>query len=183
MNIFLQKKGLIVITAVLLAFLLVIPLVMLFSKKSIPSTSSSPSPEISQVPQGSSGTQGSGQQNGTENGQQVPTTSQNQQIQPGVSTTPQQSTSSDYAAEAQAEKNRAQQQSQIQQDYPWIDNFPITTQNYFVYFDTNTKHFIAKIYQSDNPSLDVNAVKNDLLQTLKSLDINTNSYTIDWIIQ
>lgn len=88
--------------------------------------------------------------------------------------------------QTEADRNFAEWQKNIYKNYPWYDSFPIRTTNYFVYFDIEKKGFIAKLYPKTDSPISINeqtvGLKNEILEKLKNLNIDTTKYTIHWDI-
>lgn len=79
----------------------------------------------------------------------------------------------------QADANFGQWQNSLYQNYPWYDLLPIQSNAYFVYFDINTKRFIATLYTSPSDS-QIGELKKDILTQFQTLGIPSNKYTIVW---
>ena len=71
----------------------------------------------------------------------------------------------------------AQQAQKTTEQYPWLDKLPLKTDSYFVYFDTEKKQFIGKVYAKESA---VPEIKNIVISKLKELQINTDSYPFEW---
>lgn len=82
--------------------------------------------------------------------------------------------------QAEADRNFAQAQKEILENYPWFLKLPILTDQYFVYFDLEKKIFVAKLYIGGNKSL-VEPLKKEVLAALESCDIDTSIYQISWV--
>lgn len=86
----------------------------------------------------------------------------------------------------QADKNFAQWQADIYKNYPWYDNLPLKTNNYFVYFDVSSKKFIANLYPSQSSPMgidnQVNIFKEEILAKLKKFNIEVDKYEFSWKI-
>lgn len=69
-----------------------------------------------------------------------------------------------------------------QASYPWYNKLPLQTNTYFVYFNLDTKNFVAKIYPSSSTPTEseTNAIKSEVLSKLAGLGINTANYSIEW---
>lgn len=75
---------------------------------------------------------------------------------------------------------------QIYKDYPWYDKLPITTNQYFIYFDPNSKKFVAKIYidSKSNISQDdqLSTAKQNIQDSLKKIaGSDVDKYGIEWM--
>jgi len=88
--------------------------------------------------------------------------------------------------QAQADKAYAQRDKQIVAQYPWFFEFPILTDDYFLYFDLQQKQFIAKLYPKTSSQTPYDAqvaqFKNEVLQKLNELQIDTTNYPVSWVI-
>lgn len=78
-----------------------------------------------------------------------------------------------------------QQDAEFQRKYPWWDEFPIESERYFAYYDTDKKKFVGLLYpsRSANTSLDAQteAMKNEITTTIRGKGINVNQYGgIEW---
>lgn len=78
----------------------------------------------------------------------------------------------------ESDQNWGNKSQEINSNYPWLDQFPLTTDEYFVYFDINKKLFIAKIFSSKTEDTKTK-ISNELAQ--KGIDIT--KYIIQWEIQ
>jgi len=83
-----------------------------------------------------------------------------------------------------ADYNFSQEQETIIQKYPWYTKLPIQTKTYFVYFNLKNNSFKALLYPdkfSDIPLEEqVYILKNEIVNTLKQIDIKTMDYDILW---
>jgi hypothetical protein len=84
--------------------------------------------------------------------------------------------------QGQADKNYSNSINQIYSNYPWYEKLPITTDSYFVYFDPDSKHFVAKIYNASNQinSTELNGIENKIRQTLSGMGANLDNFPIDF---
>jgi hypothetical protein len=76
---------------------------------------------------------------------------------------------SDFSDQAQKKQSDADYdfgtwQEKIQTNYPWYNNLPLQTKDYFVYFDLDTQTFIAQIYTQTNAQLFRKEIENRLIQ-------------------
>lgn len=85
--------------------------------------------------------------------------------------------SDDY--QAQADKNYADALKEQDQAYPWLQQMPLQTTNYFVYFETSNNTFTAKIYDPAQSE----QIKQEILNRLTALNIDTTKYNINWQIK
>jgi hypothetical protein len=79
------------------------------------------------------------------------------------------------------------QQDALQQQYPWLNSLPLQKDTlYFVYFDVNEKAFIGMLYPktTSETSIDdqVTSMKKEIQQSLTSLGIPYQQYSLDWTI-
>lgn len=83
--------------------------------------------------------------------------------------------------QAEADKNTGEKISEIYKNYPWFDKLPILTKEYFVYFDTEKKQIVAKIYTlKDTKEEQINSLKNEIQKQLTTLGVDTYKYPINW---
>lgn len=73
-------------------------------------------------------------------------------------------------------------QNQVTTDYPWYDNLPLQTSDYFTYFDIDTKSFISDLYINKSDTAKMNQLKQSILQQLQSFGIDTTKYKFVWNI-
>lgn len=72
-----------------------------------------------------------------------------------------------------------QQQEQVIADYSWIRTLPIGNEKYFVYFDTDKKVFIGRLYPKAGDN--VEQMKTLIQQELKiGKKIPVENYTFEW---
>ncbi|GEM_PF-3286924 len=87
-------------------------------------------------------------------------------------------------AQAEADLNFAKNAEDITRDYPWRENLPLQTEDYFVYFDIEKKVFIGKIYlngeQADSAENKIGLLKKQILAGLEALGIDLSSYRFIW---
>jgi|SRR3989344_4113103 len=80
-----------------------------------------------------------------------------------------------------ADEEYSNWQNTTRTDFPWINELPVHSEKYFVYFDFNTKVFIGKLYPL--VSDDVDEIKNEIQNKLTTdLEIPLEQYPIDWKI-
>ena len=96
------------------------------------------------------------------------------------------STEEQIKEQAEADRNAGLKQEEINKNYPWLDKLPIQTNNYFVYFDTDSKFFIGKLYPKNSSTTSINTqvsnFKKEIIAKLNSLEIDTSKYTFNWKI-
>lgn len=87
-------------------------------------------------------------------------------------------TSSAEIAKYQSETDRiyAEQLQKQDERYPWLEQMPLQTNNYFVAFDPSTDTFLAEIYNKSQKQ----QLQQEILQRLKSLNIDVAKYKIVW---
>ncbi len=84
-----------------------------------------------------------------------------------------------------ADRNYAQHQKELDETYPWLNQLPLSGDNYFVYFDVAKKQFIGKLYPKTSlGSVDdqVVTLKNQVLEALKTQNIPYDQYQFSWVI-
>jgi len=86
--------------------------------------------------------------------------------------------------QSEGDHNFGQKLEQNANSFPWKDQLPLQTDQYFVYFDTDKKMFIAKLYPPANPTSaidgEVAAMKSEITQKLTAINPDTSNYKIDW---
>ncbi len=82
----------------------------------------------------------------------------------------------------QSDGQFGQWQSQLYTTYPWYDNLPLQTNDYFTYFDTSTKQFISSLYVSQTDSGKIQSLKQEVIQQLQSFGVDTTAYKFVWNI-
>ncbi|MBI2315443.1 hypothetical protein HYU93_05325 [Candidatus Daviesbacteria bacterium] len=107
------------------------------------------------------------------------------QPSPSISSLPQ-TTDERIKLQLQADQKLGTQRDALLQKYPWYLKLPLQQTNYFVYFNTVTETFIAKLYpqKSSASSLDeqTNDLKNTVMKKIKELGANADSYEVAWKI-
>lgn len=90
--------------------------------------------------------------------------------------------SNDSIKQIQADKNFSKEVDRIYKKYPWYGQFPIQTDNYFVYFDIEKGLFVAKIYDLSNnlTTSQVDAIKTTIQTRLSALGVDLSQYKIEW---
>lgn len=79
----------------------------------------------------------------------------------------------------QADENWGKTYTQTIDKYPWLNEFPIKSDRYFVYFDESKKTFGADIYDKNS----VESIKAEITQKLQSMNIDLKIYPIEWQIR
>jgi len=77
-----------------------------------------------------------------------------------------------------SDDNWGKKMQETSNTYPWLDQFPIQTDEYFVYFDINKKTFVAKIFSKENANL----IKETIINELKNINPDYSPYPIDFQI-
>lgn len=78
--------------------------------------------------------------------------------------------------QSKADYEYAKVQEKRYQDYPWYDKLPIGNDTYFVYFSSEDKKFIGKIYDTAQTE----QIKADVPNQLKELGVDVTTYPIIW---
>ncbi|MBI4226456.1 hypothetical protein HY612_05080 [Candidatus Roizmanbacteria bacterium] len=85
------------------------------------------------------------------------------------------------AEQTKVDQEYAGWEQSISDNYPWRRKLPLTSENYYVYFDLDKKVFIGRLYPKagDNPD----QLKADILKQLKEVkEIPVENYTFEWQI-
>lgn len=78
--------------------------------------------------------------------------------------------------QTQADYNYAVKQEDTFKNFPWLDKLPIQNENYFVYYDTDQNKFFGQLYVAENQE----TLKQEILQKLNDLGVQTEKYEIIW---
>lgn len=101
--------------------------------------------------------------------------------------TPTESLEEQMQKQTQSDQDFGQKQKAIQDQYPWINNFPIMTDEYFIFFDVDKKDFNATLYPSKQSSVSqdnqVAQLKEKAIDAIKSKGVQVENYTIEWSIE
>lgn len=144
-----MKKVIIILIIVLILIVLAGFLVLQFQKRSSVNPSVTPTPITSDLP--------------------TPVITNPDEVDPTtVAKLQEEQTKADY--------DYGTKQEQRYTDYPWHDNLPLQTENYFIYFDTDEKKFFGQIYNKENEA----AIKEEILNKLRELGITVENYEIVW---
>lgn len=84
-----------------------------------------------------------------------------------------------------ADRDFAAHQKELDKNFPWLDKLPLQKDEYFVFFDTDKKQFVGKLYpKTSGGSIDdqVALLKNQVIEALKAQGIPSDQYPISWII-
>lgn len=73
-------------------------------------------------------------------------------------------------------------QNNLYNNYPWYDNFPLQTKDYYTYFDIDTKEFMSNLYAQPTDSDKIKILKQQIMETIQSLGIDTEKYKFVWNI-
>lgn len=88
--------------------------------------------------------------------------------------------SEDFAEyQTQTDKLYADQIKRQDEEYPWLQQLPLQTNDYFVYFETSNNTFTAEIY---SPSRE-EQLKQEITQRLSALNIDLSKYSIRWEVK
>lgn len=69
--------------------------------------------------------------------------------------------------------------AEVRAEFPWIRKFPISGEGkYFVYFDTEKKVFVGKLYPKSGD--DVEALKTKAKQHMEQREIPPDAYPFEW---
>ena len=112
------------------------------------------------------------------------------QFQPS-SSIPRSSTSTDNLSsedktklQLKADRKLATEREILLQKYPWFLNLPFQKAGYFVYFDSLSETFIAKLYPQKTSSIpldeQINSLKKTVTGQINALGSDTGKYKIDW---
>ena len=84
-----------------------------------------------------------------------------------------------------ADQNYIEWEKSVDQSYPWLEKLPLETENYFFYFDIDTKSFVGQLYPSGSSEISeadqVTAMKAEIMTSLTNLGIPT-TFPFDWQI-
>lgn len=87
-------------------------------------------------------------------------------------------------AQTEADLNFSKNAEEISNSYPWRENLPLQTDDYFLYFDIEKEVFVGKIYLNNEPQASVenriNSLKEQILLRLKALGVDTSRYQFIW---
>lgn len=79
----------------------------------------------------------------------------------------------------------SQSQVDFLNSHPWYDSLPPQNDRYYINFDASNNDFFVELYPVKNSSVSidnqVDQLKSEVMQELKNLGVNTNSYQIEWI--
>lgn len=100
---------------------------------------------------------------------EIPVNSQSQELQKAI------------AEQSKVDQEYSNWKESNQQEYPWINKMPFTSDKYYVYFDLDKKVFSATVYPGieDNVEQIKELVLNDL-KTLKGVEVE--KYTFEWTV-
>jgi hypothetical protein len=89
-------------------------------------------------------------------------------------------------AQGQADRNYTQKVNEFYKTYPWYDQIPPRNESYFIGFDSSTKSFFIELYPKVSSPTSVDdqtaQLKNNVIQILQFIGVNTSFYKIEWII-
>lgn len=89
------------------------------------------------------------------------------------------SESDQLAIQGEADRRVAERDKTLDQKYPWLNEFPLQNENYFVYFDTDKGKFFGSIYTASEEA----TIKSQVASNFKDLGIDTTTYQVDWTIK
>ncbi len=81
--------------------------------------------------------------------------------------------------QTQADTNWGNDYNNTIKKYPWLNDMPISTDKYFVYFDESKKKFGGDIYVKD----EAESLKTEIIEILKAKNIDLDQYPIEWQIR
>jgi hypothetical protein len=84
-----------------------------------------------------------------------------------------------------ADKNFEDYWKQVYDSYPWYNQLPLQTENYFVYFDTSKKSFIGILYietENMNNQQSQSIRKDEIKSRLANLSVPVESTQFEWRI-
>ncbi len=73
-----------------------------------------------------------------------------------------------------------QLKADTEKQYPWLDQLPLQTIEYFVYFDEDKRKFIGKLYVK-NRSTEI--IKNEVVAELQGIPVPLDKYPIEWEVK
>lgn len=96
------------------------------------------------------------------------------------------STKDQIKTQSEADKKYGEYTDSLNQLYPWNQNLPLQSDNYFVYFDPDKKEIIGKLYPQtgEQESIESQAeiMKKDVLLKLAAYGVDTGTVPVSWII-
>ncbi len=78
------------------------------------------------------------------------------------------------------DKVYAEEEQKAYITYPFLTKLPIVTEKYFIYFDTDLKKFVIKLYARGNKSL-LGEYQKAALEALREQQIETEPYETRWV--
>ena len=70
--------------------------------------------------------------------------------------------------------------------HPWYNKIPPKNNDYFIGYDASTSSFFVELYPKTTSGVSVNdqvaRLKNEVIQTLNLIGVDTSSYKIDWLV-
>jgi flagellar basal body-associated protein FliL len=104
----------------------------------------------------------------------------------GPTQEPTQETQPPQTEQGQADLRFSQGQQDFLKSHPWYNNLPPENDNYYINYDVGANDFYVDLYPTSNSSTPINTqieqFKNEVINVLKSLGIDTSTYKIEWII-
>lgn len=90
----------------------------------------------------------------------------------------------DQILQTEADEKYGKWQEEVITNYPWYNELPLQTGDYFVYFDVDQKKFISQLYpKSTNPTpinQQVENMKQRIMSELQAKKITTSNYEFVW---
>ena len=86
------------------------------------------------------------------------------------------------ALQARLDIQTANERKALLQQYPWYPSLPLSSNDYFVYFDDKAKIFYADLYVNKNDTSKINDLKKQINQELTSLGVDTSLYRFSYNI-
>ncbi len=71
-------------------------------------------------------------------------------------------------------------QQNVRKEYPWKKHLPLQTDKHYLMFDISRRVFIGQLYPTATDG--VEQMKKDILEEMKSKDIPTEEYPIEWTV-
>lgn len=86
-----------------------------------------------------------------------------------------------------ADRDFGEWSKNLYDNYPWYNNLPLNTNDYFVYFDPDKKQFFADLYPKTSSTIpqnnQVQRFKEEVTSKLQSFGIDLSKYPIVWEIK
>lgn len=87
--------------------------------------------------------------------------------------------------QSEADRDYGEWQKTVYETYPWYNQLPLKTDNYYVYFDLDTKEMIAYLYPAaDTPEeQQITLMKREILRKLQLLNTPFEEDSVRWVIE